>query len=209
MRGHRAAGRRASRTCRAWRSRQRYWSRRPRRTIWATRCLMRGLRGGTRAACASNSTAASCGARSAGRAGRRTWAGRGEQARCMAMTELGNGLCDAGHDEDALSVREADLHAVATWSHQISTCSLCRAMLRSHMKSWADRKAAMSLTRLSRMFEAPRRGTMWKPSERPTTTRITLLQGLSATKNKEIARKESPPPVARRVAGEDIDGTSK
>ena len=41
----------------------------------------------------------------------KTYVGRPEtdQARCMAMTELGNGLCDAGHDEDALSVREADL----------------------------------------------------------------------------------------------------
>ena len=37
---------------------------------------MRGGGGGTRAACASKSTTASCGARSAGRAGRRTWVGR-------------------------------------------------------------------------------------------------------------------------------------
>ena len=37
---------------------------------------MRGGLGGTRAACASNGTTASCAVRSDGRAGRRTWAGR-------------------------------------------------------------------------------------------------------------------------------------
>ena len=32
-----------------------------------------------------------------------------DQARCLAMTELGNGLCRADHQEDALSVQEAHL----------------------------------------------------------------------------------------------------
>ena len=55
----RAAGRRASRTCRVWRSRRRFCLTRSRRTIfWALRGLMRGGRGGTRAACASNGTTA-------------------------------------------------------------------------------------------------------------------------------------------------------
>ena len=41
----------------------------------------------------------------------KTYVGRpeGDRDRMDAMTELGNGLHDAGHDEDALSVREAEL----------------------------------------------------------------------------------------------------
>ncbi|CAH0378374.1 unnamed protein product, partial [Pelagomonas calceolata] len=49
----------ASRTCRAWRGRRRFPSRRQRRTIWASRRLMRGSSGGMCAACASNTTTAS------------------------------------------------------------------------------------------------------------------------------------------------------
>ena len=55
-----AAGRRASRTCRAWRSRRRFCSRRPRRIIWGMTSCKRRLIGGTRVACASNTTTASC-----------------------------------------------------------------------------------------------------------------------------------------------------
>ena len=41
----------------------------------------------------------------------KTYVGRPEtdEARRLAMTMLGNGLSDAGHHEDALSVREAEL----------------------------------------------------------------------------------------------------
>ena len=47
----------------------------------------------TCAACASNGTTASCGARSGGRAGRLMWVGRrGTNFGCMAMNLLGNGL---------------------------------------------------------------------------------------------------------------------
>ena len=71
---------------------------------------MRGLIGGTCVVCASNNTTASCGVRSGGRAGRRTWGGRrGTGLELNAMNLLGNGLSVARHDEDALSVREAEL----------------------------------------------------------------------------------------------------
>ncbi len=73
----RAAGRRASRTCLVWWSRQRFWSRRPRTTTClALISLMRGGSGGTRVVCASKVITASCGGRSGGPAGRRTWGGR-------------------------------------------------------------------------------------------------------------------------------------
>ena len=41
----------------------------------------------------------------------KTYLGRPEtdEVRRLAMNQLGNGLCDGDHDEDALSVREADL----------------------------------------------------------------------------------------------------
>ena len=41
----------------------------------------------------------------------KTYVGRAEtdSTRLYAMTQLGNGLCDAGHHEDALSVQEAEL----------------------------------------------------------------------------------------------------
>ena len=68
---------------------------------------MRGSRGGTSAACASNGTTASCRVRLGGRAGRRTWVGRRRTARRLAMGLLGNGLSQTNQNEDALSVREA------------------------------------------------------------------------------------------------------
>ena len=65
--------------------------------------------GGTRAACASKTTMASCIARWGGHAGRRTWGGRRGQIRGMAMSVLGSGLAAARNHEDALSVEEANL----------------------------------------------------------------------------------------------------
>ena len=106
-----AAGRRASRTCRAWRSRRRFWSRRLRRTIWGSRRGMRGSRGGSRAVCVNNNTTASCTARSGGRAGRRTL-GRPEADASSAHRhegQLGNRSTFAGHYDDAVSVKEAEL----------------------------------------------------------------------------------------------------
>ena len=55
--------------------------------------------------CASNATAASWRARSGGRAND----GRPDGIRGGGNVELGNGLANAGHHEDELSVREAEL----------------------------------------------------------------------------------------------------
>ena len=63
-----------------------------RRTIWTCKVKNEVVAGGTRAACASKSTTASCGARSGGRAGRRRGAAGDRQASGMAMNVLGNGL---------------------------------------------------------------------------------------------------------------------
>ena len=52
------------------------WVEEARMTIWAIRLNKRDLGGGTRVACASKTTMAWWRARSGGRAGRRTWAGR-------------------------------------------------------------------------------------------------------------------------------------
>ena len=109
VRGVRAAGRRASRTCRAWRRRRRFWSRRSRRTIWDLRRKMRGGGGGRRAACASNGTTASCGARSVGRLEDVRERPEADQTRCLAMGVLGSGLSAAERHEEALSVQEVEL----------------------------------------------------------------------------------------------------
>ena len=65
-----------------------------------------GGSGGTRAVCASNSTTASWRARSGGRAGGSTWAGRNESKNRAHgnVTELGLGLSAARREEDALTV---------------------------------------------------------------------------------------------------------
>ena len=71
--GARAAGRRAFRACVVPGGAGEDFGRGGRRKTINKEC--QGGRGGTRAACASNSTTASWRARSAGRAGRRTWGG--------------------------------------------------------------------------------------------------------------------------------------
>ena len=94
------AGRRASRTCRAWRSRRRFWSRKhgnnhkdsqwPR---WHTCSLCEQDYHGV-VKCAL------------GWACWKTYVGRPETkwARSLAMSVLGNGLAAEHHHEDALSV---------------------------------------------------------------------------------------------------------
>ena len=48
----------------------------------------------------------------------------------MCDEVLGNGLDDAGHHEDALSVKEAELSMGGALAHQKKICSPCRAILR-------------------------------------------------------------------------------
>ena len=100
----RAAGRRDSRTCRALRSRRRFWLLRARRTIWATR---RRRRGGPVGTCASLR------ARKPrfGWACWETYVGRpdGDRLRMGSMQRLGNALSATNRNADTLSVREAQL----------------------------------------------------------------------------------------------------
>ena len=74
-----------------------------------SRRWMKGGHGGTRAVCASKGIMGSCGA--LGWACWKTYLGRPEtdESRELAMSHVGNGLYEAGHFEDALSVREAEL----------------------------------------------------------------------------------------------------
>ena len=95
----RAAARRAAHVS-CWRSRRSFCSRRRRRTNWLE--VGERWRGGTRAACEQQHHGVD--ARSGGRAGRRTWVGRGgTRARGLAMGVLANGLY-AGPLRGALSV---------------------------------------------------------------------------------------------------------
>ena len=94
------------------------------------------FRGGSRVACASKSTTASCVARSDGRAGRPTWGGRRtDRFGLTAMSVLGSGLYDAKHHEDALSVQEAELSMnAAHWRIRTNNCSPRRPILRPRME---------------------------------------------------------------------------
>ena len=55
----------------------------------------------------------------------------------MAMNVLGNGLSDAGHYEDALSVQEAELSMMRrVGASEQTTFSPCRTILRTRI-AWA------------------------------------------------------------------------
>ena len=105
----RAAGRRASRTCRVLAEQAKILVRRPRRTIWALTALNeRWARWHTCGLCEQDyHGAVRC---ALGWACWKTYVGRPEaDAVRLMLTQLGNGLSDAGHYEDALSVQEAEL----------------------------------------------------------------------------------------------------
>ena len=160
--------------------------------------------------CASKTTTASCGARSGGRAGRRTWGGRRRTIfGCMAMGQLGNGLSEASHHEDALSVREAELSMVRRIGASEQTCSSRRTILRSRIKrSDGLKRPAHAARRILRMFGEELHGEEHESTlidSQPTTpvALIELEEIFDADDETELcccALRERMP-VARRVLG--------
>ena len=85
VRGCACRGTAGLRTCRAWRSRRRFCSRRPRRTIWI-KVRMRGWNRWSACSLCEQDITASWRARSGGRAGRHTGAAGTDWTRSSAMT---------------------------------------------------------------------------------------------------------------------------
>ena len=72
-----------------------------------------------------------------------------------AMNQLGNGLSDARHHEDALSVREAELSMLRRLGASEATCSSCRTILRARMNRLDGMKRPdRCKRRILRTFEA-------------------------------------------------------
>ncbi len=69
----------------------------------------------------------------------KTYLGRPEDdwLRGAAMTQLGNGLFDAGHNEDALSVREAELSMKRRLGANEEHMLVAQTILRIRM-TWLD-----------------------------------------------------------------------
>ena len=162
------SGRRASRTCRVWRSRRRFCSRRPRRTIWTIRSgigvvqvqAVRARLPRRRAMCARLGVLEDV----LGPAGD----GLAFEARRSAMHLLGNGLPRGTETpEDALSVRRGPTHELSTdaarWSnrrkHSLAQNESCERRMPS--ASWtvnAEEALRLEQARMlvldNRIFEA-------------------------------------------------------
>ena len=128
--GVRAAERRASRTCRAWRSRRRFWSRggRENNLDWMS-LNARWERWYACSLCEQKyhgvvNCALGWACWKACRAGRRRTGSR------SAMSQLGAGLYEATRYEDALPVMEAELSMKRRHGASGSGCSLFRTILR-------------------------------------------------------------------------------
>ena len=125
----------ASCTCRAWRSRPRFWSRRPMSTIWETRRRMLGGFGGIRAACASRTIMVSWRAHSAGRAGGRTWAGRrGTGLGAYRLRYLGTNYPMQDTLRTRCPCKRPSCLCSGALGPQQPPCSPCRVILRARIK---------------------------------------------------------------------------
>ena len=138
----------------------------------------------------------------------KTYVGRPEvDSARLAMRQLGNGLSEAKHHEDAASVREAELAMLRRLGGSEDDILItCRAILRSRMMRLDGLKRPYACgedvysRRLKLSGEEHER-----PSEQPTTTRASLLKVERFEEAKSVLRKTIP--VARRVLGEDSDHT--
>ena len=71
----------------------------------------------------------------------------GDSARRNAMTQLGNGLDNARHHEDELSVREAELAMSGALAHQKNNMLIVQGNLANSHQAWTDREGSTCFAR--------------------------------------------------------------
>ncbi len=133
----------------------------------------------------------------------KTYVGRPEAdtARCSAMTELGNGLQDGGHHEDALAVREAELSTLQRLGapahvQLIATSNLATSYCWVNRFEEALRLRKEAYAGYSKVIGRENRGTM-VVADNYAESLIELQRFKEA---KSVLRREIP--VARRVLGD-------
>ena len=133
----------------------------------------------------------------------KTYVGRpeGEKTRGMAMTELGNGLHLAGHYEEALSVKEADLSWMRRFGGSKSNILVAQTNLSNTYSALGRKRDAMRLRRVvySRRLRlhGEEHGKVFGAA---SNYAISLLHLKRFEKSKAVLRKTMP--VARRVLGD-------
>ena len=168
---------------------------------------MRGLSGGTRAGCASNGTTATCGVRSDGRAGRRTWGGRRRiKIYGLAMSMLGNGLSEGKQYEDALTVREAELSLLQRLGASEESILAVRHNIAMVYQGLGRYEQALQMKRDVYSGRLMLNGEEHQETIRSAVNYAVSLNGLKRFgEAKSLMRKTVP--VARRALGENHDLT--
>jgi hypothetical protein len=119
----------------------------------------------------------------------------------MAITELGLGLCDAGFDEDALTVREADLSMMRRLGASESNILVAQSNLALTYAGLGRFEEAMGLRRDVYSGRLKLHGVEHERTLRAALNYASILVGVRRfPEAKKLMRKTMP--VARRVLGE-------
>jgi len=140
----------------------------------------------------------------------KTYLGRPEtdEVRRLAMNQLGNGLCDGDHDEDALSVREADLSTRLRLGDSEENLLAAQSNLALSYQLLGRFEEGLRMRRdvyfgCLKVFGAEHVKTLLEANNYANS--ISLLQRFEEAKS--VLRKTMP--VARRVLGEGNELTLK
>ena len=138
----------------------------------------------------------------------KTYVGRPEKdmPRCMAMTQLGNGLSDACHDEDALSVQEAELSTLQRLGAPEGNILAVKGNLAGTYQELGRHELALSMRReiyseCLRLYGEESIDTLREADNYA----MNLIEARRFKEAKRILRKRIP--VARRVLGPEHDLT--
>ena len=140
----------------------------------------------------------------------KTYVGRpeGDRDRMDAMTELGNGLHDAGHDEDALSVREADLAMLRRVGTSECNTLIVQGNIANTLQLLGRLETAMCMRKLVYSGHLKLNGEENKDTIREASNYVSTLLLLKRFKEaKSLFLKTLP--AARRVLGDNDDLTLK
>jgi len=131
-----------------------------------------------------------------------------DEVRCFAMTQLGNGLSAADHDEDALSVNEAELSTLRRIGAPEEAILVVRSNLACTYQSLERLEEALSMQRDVYSGRLKLHGENNVETIREALNYASSLISLERFQEaKSLLRKTMP--VARRVLGEGNDATLK
>ena len=159
---------------------------------------------------ADRAAAAAASARERSTRDRKTYVGRpeGNPARCCAMTTLGNGLADAKHYEDALSVGEAELAMIRRLGADKEDLLVTQSNLATTYSKIGRFEEAL---RMDRKVYAGFRSLFGNCDRRTLTAANNLVFQLQKQRKHAEAVKTLREPLseARRAFGDDHDITLK